>query len=409
MKKIFILLFFCFFISACDDDSGFVMQMDSQISALPAGACSAGYKTCSDGSVVARVAPSCEFEECPYHEGCGADKIMVDGTCTPLDTVVFFSDAVLEKTVRDRLDLTEQEALTVAMLQGLQEIRSFDPRGIISTLDGLQFCTRLESLELPGHAIEDVTVLHGLTDLHYLDLSDNNVTDITPLDSLYKLEKLFLSRNVIADFTPIANFAELRELDLSHTAVSEVGFLSGLMGLTRLVLSGNEIKDTAPLAYLVNLTELWLDSNAGINIDSLATLTELKILILHSNGLQAVTHLEDLAKLTRLDLSYNELLDISPLEGLTQMTNLNLSHNSIVDINFLNGLTKLEKLYLSSNSITDVSVLEGLYNSGAFHSIPNAVLLTNNNLDDDETAQSINQSVIDYLLSNGVNVSYGSL
>ena len=80
--------------------------------------------------------------------------------------------------------------------------------GYMTSLEGIQNCTKLEYAEFLSGLISDLTPLAACTELVHLNLSYNRITDITPLYGLTKLERLWISRNDI----PSAQVDEFKAL-----------------------------------------------------------------------------------------------------------------------------------------------------------------------------------------------------
>lgn len=116
--------------------------------------------------------------------------------------IVFIRDTGLEAALRAALGkplgpLTKQELLTVRTLTAAG-------RGIQS-LDGLENCRFLTTLNLRDNEVEDLAPLEGLADLRWLDLGANRVQDITPLAGLFLLEyvNLFGAQQEIWVWSPL--------------------------------------------------------------------------------------------------------------------------------------------------------------------------------------------------------------
>ena len=62
---------------------------------------------------------------------------------------------------------------------------------MIVNLDGMQYLTGLNYLELTDNYIEDLSPLSTMTNLTSLALDFNNITDISSLAGLYQMETAF--------------------------------------------------------------------------------------------------------------------------------------------------------------------------------------------------------------------------
>ncbi len=221
-------------------------------------------------------------------------------------------------------------------------------------------CTHLESLNLEGNKISDISVLGGLSGLENLNLEDNNISDISVLGRLSELENLNLWNNKISDISVLGGLSGLQELSLSSNNISDISVLGGLSGLEKLYLWNNNISDISVLGGLSGLQELNLGDNKISDISVLGGLSELEKLDLGNNNISDISVLGGLSGLQELNLGDNNISDISVLGGLSGLEKLYLGNNNISDISVLGGLSGLEKLYLWNNNISDISVLGGL-------------------------------------------------
>ena len=312
-------------------------------------------------------------------------------------------DSVLRSILRSHFDLTEESWLFGGLLNSLVHLTasatSFSEMKVVD-LHGLRHIESLASLNLSGHNISKITELIGmslesldlegnqirdisplvnakkleslslaqnpelkeidsissLTNLKYLSLSENRIEDISAISKLTALESLNLSRNRISNIAPLSNLTKLEVLDLSLNKVHDISAVAKLTLLKELNLASNQINDISPLKGLVDLTRLILDSNYIKVIQDLESLTDLKELSLADNEIQDVSPLATMAGLEQLDLSNNKIEDISNLSSLSNLRVLDLSINSINSITQLGNLTNLVSLNLEGNELDESSV-----------------------------------------------------
>ena len=72
--------------------------------------------------------------------------------------------------------------------------------------------SNVETLELSGCGICDITPLAYAEKVTRMDLSDNQITDVTPLLALKELQTLDISRNPVEDVSVLAFLPDLQEL-----------------------------------------------------------------------------------------------------------------------------------------------------------------------------------------------------
>lgn len=239
--------------------------------------------------------------------------------CSMNSSAVNISDPNLESLIRQTIDhptgaLTKQIVLSITALDAREKE--------ITSLDGIEALSNLETLRIDS----------------------NRLNDIRPLARLKKLEVLTLRANQISDLSPLAKLTRLQVLDLRDNEISDPSPLVGLTDLEDLNLRGNQITDIGFLADLTNLKELNLRENQIVDIDILADLVNLEDLNLRHNKIRDVSPLADLTNLTqRLYLEGNPVNNFRPLRYM-------LKNVADLDITF-------------AISDPDFSVLGGFYES----------------------------------------------
>lgn len=128
----------------------------------------------------------------------------------------------------------------------------------------------LYSLNARDMSIADITGIEYCTKLEGIDLRYNNIVDVSPLANLTNLDMLLLSGNQISDIAPLENLTGLTWLSISYNNnFSEISALSNLANLEVLNIGGNQITDISPLSNLMHLDELSLDCNQITSIEPL--------------------------------------------------------------------------------------------------------------------------------------------
>jgi len=148
---------------------------------------------------------------------------IISTSCIPSSqTLVRFFDLNLEKAIRQALNKPAGDIYT-SDLEKLTELRAL---GLgISDLRGIEYCIRLELLNLMGNNIMDISILKGLN----------------------KLKKLYLGLNHISDLSPVAELKQLQELELEYNNIYDINALSALSELTMLYIGHNDIEDISVL------------------------------------------------------------------------------------------------------------------------------------------------------------------
>jgi len=314
-----------------------------------------------------------------------------------VEMYISFQDQNLENKIRQKINkptgqlyLSDVDTITVLDLKDAD----------ILSIDGLEYCTSIETIDLSSNYIIDVSCLSGLTTLQSLNFHNSMIiSDISPLSELTNLMYLDLYDNNISDISPLSELTNLMYLDLYDNLISDISPLTELINLTELNVRYNRVTDISALSNLTKIEELDISENFQIsNISALSGMTNMKTLILHLNLIDDISALSNMNNLIKLTLNYNGISDITPLSNMTKLEELYLPYNNIRDISPLSGLDSLSVLELNENSILDILPLvqNTEFASG------DRVNLTGNPLND----TSIN-TYIPQLQARDVNVTFG--
>lgn len=231
-------------------------------------------------------------------------------TCL-VDQVIVFPDAALDSVIRAAVGVQSGD-IHLSDIEGLVDLMAEDAG--ISDLSGLENCTDLQRVILPGSNISDLTPLAGLPQVLTLNLINNNIANIGPLSQMGTVMQLHLGENPISDISSLSNMTQLQWLRLNSTQVTDFSPIYSLPSLEELDLSGNALGDNIGFVTSFNqIKKLALNANSISNIDALSGMTNLENLLLVFNNLSDITALQGLTNLTELYLDYNQIADISPL------------------------------------------------------------------------------------------------
>lgn len=300
-----------------------------------------------------------------------------------VETNSLFEDEALENVVRERLEKPEGN-LTI---DDLKKVTTIIARGKnISSLKGIEHCTRLRTLDLRNNLIEDISHLRSLDRLKLLDLSDNNISDISPLTDIKSIETLYLGDNNVEDISSLAKTPRITHLNLSENSINDISSLSALKNLQVIYLNDNRIRD----------------------IESLKELYELTLMNISSNNISEIYDLSGLRDLIQLDISNNNISDIEPLRKLVKLIDLNLNSNPIQSTSPLTNMSKLRVLHLDKTLIWDVTILRRIFNKGGFQdknpSSPYDITIIDNYLD--MRPGETDRNIVENLINNGVRVRW---
>lgn len=99
----------------------------------------------------------------------------------------------------------------------------------------------IEDFELVSYGIETLDGVEHCKHVVTLDLSNNNIVDISELWSLDKLEELYLANNQVGYIDALCNLFRIRVIDLSGNQIDEISPLMELEKLEYVNLVGNKI------------------------------------------------------------------------------------------------------------------------------------------------------------------------
>lgn len=130
-------------------------------------------------------------------------EVEVTTSAAPTGEVISFEDKVLEQAIKDELGLKRD--IYQADLNGLTSLSISNLW--VTSIEGLQFATNLETLHLGYNDIVDLTPIKALTQLKDLDVTGLTITDTSIFST------------------------SLVELNISHTSLANLDFLKKLTNL----------------------------------------------------------------------------------------------------------------------------------------------------------------------------------
>lgn len=273
-------------------------------------------------------------------------------------SIVDIPDANLKSALLTELNKGADYSITVDDMKSIDSLYAYGKK--ISSIEGLQYCTNLKTLDLDYNSISDISPLKNLTNLQTLYLIGNKISDISYLSALKNLNVLFLINNEISDLTPLSSLTNLGWLCLSNNKITDISPLASLTNVYHLTLNMNSISDLTPLKNLTNLNFLEVNSNKFTDYSPILSLTNLSNLFLEHNNIDDISGLSSLTNLVKLDLAGNNIQDISSLRSLTKLQTLYLNGNYVYDVSPLKDLKSLVSLDLSLNYIYDITPLYNL-------------------------------------------------
>lgn len=228
------------------------------------------------------------------------------------------------------------------------------------SLGGATFPSDVETLDLSGMGLTDLSALSVCTSLRTLNLTGNRITDLAPLMDMLQLETLIIKDNQVSDVRPLMALHSLRVINAEGNGISSTVAFSGLSGLEELYLADNPLTDLQGLKGLTGLRTLGLE-NTGLTDEALEKfpiLSSLRTLYIYDNPELSGEAVDELKKELRYcKIEHSELLYSVQIGETTlreDAVEADLSHQFITDISELVKLTQLERLDLSDNSISNI-------------------------------------------------------
>jgi|GEM_PF-1976981 len=318
-----------------------------------------------------------------------ADQVAVKAVSDATPVSEWLPDPALQAAVQDALGDAPLTQANMAQLKDLNLLADG-----ITNLQGLEFATNLESIDLASNAISDITPLGHLAKLTTVSLRLNHaetMPDLAPLANSHvqdlnlaasdyddaqanklaaisqmpELQHLDLASNSLATMPPVAGLKNLTNLELAGNDLTDVSALGNMTQLTSLTIGTNHITNFAPVANLVNLENLSIGNNGASDISMLGTLTKLKTATFSQMGLTnaSMSVFSHMTQMEKLSIDFNDqVTDLTPLANLTQLQSLNFSKDQVSDLTPLMNLKNLTSLSFSNAAVKNLVPLRDLTN-----------------------------------------------
>ena len=293
-----------------------------------------------------------------------SDNAMADAS--PLASLSQLRTLYLDRNpVADLSVLSPLSALTTLSIQGV-EIADYVLEDLQKALPG---CRIFSDSVVKGSRPVSLGGLDFTESVESLDLSGRGITDISALSGCSELRELNLSNNPIADISTLALLPKLTSLDLSATGRSDLDneLLSSLRSLSYLKLENNDgvtaegidaLQSALPSCQIVHEPKYYTVVFGDQSFSSDAS--DVTVDALGLTTLSGIEKFHRLRRLEELQLGYNNLYDLSALTGHTALRRVILDHNALRDITALSGCTALEELDLSYNDLNSLAALRSL-------------------------------------------------
>lgn len=164
----------------------------------------------------------------------------------------------------------------------------------LTDLTGLEHFQSLETLNLSGNRLTDVSELANLPHLKVVDLSFNRLTDVPELPDT--LETLDLEGNDVSDLSFLPASETLTTLNLRDNDVSSLEALERTPNVTHLNVRGNAIESIGPLQGLTGLVNVNLRDNRIADFSPLENLDISERLYVTGNATHDYSSLDGIAE-----------------------------------------------------------------------------------------------------------------
>lgn len=241
----------------------------------------------------------------------------------------------------------------------------------VASLEGLQYATdpkaitgitvKSTSATASHQKITDLTPVATLTNLKLLDLSYNNISALpNNLAGLKNVESFNLEGNNITNVTALKGMENLTYLNIGYNKVNSLNGIESLNKIKELKAFHNSIRSLEPVKNLTNITDLRVDSNLITDISAVSRLSLLGHLEIQNNNnnsrLGTVAKTMDISALSGKPLSYlnaynNNIADISALSTVKTLTSVRVDGNKIADLSPLNASPQSTKQAAPQNPL----------------------------------------------------------
>ena len=153
----------------------------------------------------------------------------------------------------------------------------------ISSIEGLQYFTGINSLDISTNQLTNISQVANLTLLKTLHAEENQLAILPSLNNLVNLQRLIVHTNQLKSLPELLQNIQLTQLVLFNNQLASLPDLSVLSNLKKIDAGNNLLTVTPNLSGNLKLTNLYLDRNYLTQSPDLANLDSLTSVQLHSN------------------------------------------------------------------------------------------------------------------------------
>ena len=288
----------------------------------------------------------------------------------------------------------DKDYTSIKYLENLNSFTRYGGNDYDKIVNGLKFCLKLKTLYLAGMQNVDMKRISELTDLTIIRLVHCKIEKIDGLENKTNLKYLLLNENNITTIDGLTNLTNLVNIDLTSNNIKDITPLSNNPNLKEIFLTHNSNIDGNRENYkgdklnaLNKIGEI-LDKGGNIYLDAdkLKLFKNYKKINLRNSELVTLDQLEGLTEITDLVIENTKvtLADTKSqeiLRSMKKLVSLNLNRNSIQSISVINSLENLQNLYLNSSENNNLKDIEDIISNLSKLSVTNSTLQTITNCD----------------------------
>lgn len=257
--------------------------------------------------------------------------------------------------------------------------------GIKPSKEELAKVIGIDSINVAGKDIADLTPLGKLLKLRVLIANNTAITDLSPLRDLHELVYLDIHETEISGIFVLGKLDRLRLINADKTGIQTIEPLFGLRSLQRLYVDQTAIHDITAVEFLeknpqclliyktIHLNRWWnklpgewrqvlkdqMHTDSASRED-MHKLVEQEALHFKDQPVKDLSALGQFIRLRELHFSGTAVTDLTPLAGFGSLRSLHASHGPLQQIEVLGQLPELEDLDISDTPIDELKVLTPL-------------------------------------------------
>lgn len=197
----------------------------------------------------------------------------------------------------------------------------------IENLDGIQYFTSINILQMQKNNIKYAPSLNDLKNLEQLDLNQNELTELPDISKLAKLTKLSVQQNNLAALPDLSNHPLLTNLVVHNNYLKKIPSLDKLTKLEYVNVAHNELKELPNLDKLVALNTLHCFSNELTSLPKLDSLKSLEFMQTHKNNLTQLPKLPKTCRLKSLYINDNQLTKLPDFSNCGALEKVRIYNN----------------------------------------------------------------------------------